>query len=368
MKLLRQFVTATLVALLVFVGDNQITAETVEDILNRADSAYSLGDYRQAILLLKHAERLLGDPSPTSRIQRGQINFRRCQVSDRQGSRQDALKFCKDAAPVYSSQELIATLREEAIALHRIILKYEPNNRDSLTAIATLIGDSPVATQPRSPSPLSPSPSPPSPPPPSPSPEPLVSNPEQQSIVKIEASFPGTVTSGQHGTGWVYRCDGNTAWIVTNRHVIYQKGDNSNNIKVLHSNKRLKAELVHRTAHDAPLDLAVLKVQQLSPCSPLPYTENVQGGQPVRVMGYPNEVWAIRDGKILFVNEDLSGFRLNIPFSKGSSGSPVFDAENRVIGMIAETVISQTIGNKPVEESFAPSIKKIVTEMQSVKF
>jgi V8-like Glu-specific endopeptidase len=148
--------------------------------------------------------------------------------------------------------------------------------------------------------------------------------------------------------------------------VIYEQGDNSNNIEVLHSNKRLKAELVYRTAHDASLDMAVLKVGQVSPCTPLPYAEQIQDNELVRVMGYPNQAWAIREGKVSDVLGDPSGFELKISLSKGSSGSPVLNAKNQVIGMISE-ISAETIGGKPVEKAYAHAIQKILTEIKFAK-
>ena len=83
---------------------------------------------------------------------------------------------------------------------------------------------------------------------------------EQQSSSSLEELFGQSSSSSQsqtatsEGSGVIYKKSGNTAYVVTNNHVI----SGANKVEVLLSNgKKLSATVV---GHDAVTDLAVLKI------------------------------------------------------------------------------------------------------------
>lgn len=90
-------------------------------------------------------------------------------------------------------------------------------------------------------------------------------------------------TSESEGSGVIYKKDGNTAFIVTNNHVI----SGSNKVEVLLSNgKKLPATIV---GHDAISDLAVLKInaQDVTEVASFGNSNDIQVGQTALAIGSP---------------------------------------------------------------------------------
>jgi tetratricopeptide (TPR) repeat protein len=152
-------------------------------------------------------------------------------------------------------------------------------------------------------------------------------------------------------TGWVYRRQGDTAWIVTNRHVITQADEVTPEATLwveLYSEpkpgqyrRRLSAELLNQTAPDA-IDLAVLKVQGLpQDIQPLPFAEaDPQPGDPVLMIGQPftGPGWTVKPGEVLeMLNRETEAEMVAFAavISSGNSGGPILNAQNQVLGIVS---------------------------------
>ena len=204
---------------------------------------------------------------------------------------------------------------------------------------------------------------------------------EDEPLVNILRSTARIVVqeSGErygHGAGWVVKKEGNTVWIVTNRHVI------SNKITKILSKKievdffselpdserpRYPATIINSTERNDSLDLAVLEVtgipddiQSLEMRS-----GRVQRNANVRIIGHPNTIedpWSVSLGAVVNYNSN----RIKIPISglsaQGSSGGPVIDSENKVIAMMVEKAGSLDIPPYNLER---PNVIKYVNEIHT---
>jgi S1-C subfamily serine protease len=152
--------------------------------------------------------------------------------------------------------------------------------------------------------------------------------------------------SGASGTGFVIS---RTGLLATNWHVV----NGAKNISVVFpgSNSGVKAEVVIR---DVVNDLAVLRMTETSKiaaaCPELPFglssAEHVTLGQHVSTIGYPltsllgsnpkfsEGVVASKTG----FQDDPRSFQVSAQVQPGSSGSPLFDGEGNVIGVVVATL------------------------------
>ena len=164
----------------------------------------------------------------------------------------------------------------------------------------------------------------------------------KRSVVKI-ISLGKTVRG--IGTGWVIKKEGSNAWIVTNSHVVSKKGPKKKfrRIEVEYYSqpksgqfrKRSVAKIWRRTKVDESLDLAILQVtdvpddiQPLSLANDSPYLS-----QPVTVIGHPFTLkeWSTLTGQIQGIGKQ--NLKISVPLASGSSGSPVLNDNNEVIGL-----------------------------------
>lgn len=171
-----------------------------------------------------------------------------------------------------------------------------------------------------------------------------------KSIVRIMINdkFPPT----NAGTGWIFKKDGNTALILTNRHIVTQDDEiNAKpNIEVevfsLKGDggfrKRLPARILQKTLPNDPLDLAVLEVENIpSDITPLPFSaKELKNEIPVLMIGHPfnDQPWTIRSGKFNYSeSQNSEGSRLvfDIQTAKGNSGGPILNSDLEVIGIIS---------------------------------
>ncbi len=184
---------------------------------------------------------------------------------------------------------------------------------------------------------------------PSPEVEPLVSL--KRSVVKIIVKgSKGTAV----GTGWLWKREGTTGWIITNRHVVKGKDNPQTPAKIeveFYSQpppglfrQRQSARIVQTTTNSDWLDLALLKVPQLpKDLQPLTISEQpVEPNIPIRVLGHPNdgEDWTVSTGKIGQTTD--RGMQLTANLARGNSGSPVLNEQNQVVGVaVAVTMFCQ---------------------------
>ncbi len=147
------------------------------------------------------------------------------------------------------------------------------------------------------------------------------------------------------GTGWVIKRSENTAWIITNRHVINfgdQPQPKTTYLVELYSQphseqvrSRLPAQLIQATPVGNWLDLAVLEVSNLpADIQPLSLAESDHfANEPIKTIGHPNNEsdWMVSSGEI--IHGDSQVLHLSAVLTPGRSGSPVFNSDNQVIGI-----------------------------------
>src|SRR5919199_1624953 len=177
---------------------------------------------------------------------------------------------------------------------------------------------------------------------PSPKAEPLVSL--KRSIVQIIIKSP---SNWETGTGWVVKREGSKAWIVTNRHVVAD-GNNTppKNQKIevefysepppVQFRKRQSARIAKMTPADSKLDLSLLEVTDIpKDIKPLPISPTaVSLHAPIRTIGHPNTIgdWKVAKGEVS--NKTDQQLQLSTITALGSSGSPVLDSRDRVVGVV----------------------------------
>jgi serine protease Do len=133
------------------------------------------------------------------------------------------------------------------------------------------------------------------------------------------------------GSGFVVSGDG---LIVTNRHVIGE----ARRLKVEGSDGRVH-DVVEVFAHDAKLDLAVLRVatRDLKPLE-LGDSEAAKQGEPIVAMGNPEGLaYSVVEGVISEAQRDVDGqsmIQVAIPIERGNSGGPLLDRQGRVLGVL----------------------------------
>lgn len=174
-----------------------------------------------------------------------------------------------------------------------------------------------------------------------------VANAVLQSTVFIAAdAAEGTST----GSGWVYADDGT---IVTNAHVITEKGELLSDIVVIDSDgKQYDASVVGYTRD---YDLAVLKISGANlPVLPLGEAQNLQVGDQVVAVGAPlglqgtvttgiisalnRPVESGGDGQASFLNAIQTDAAIN----PGNSGGPLVDLAGNVVGV--NSAVAQPVG------------------------
>lgn len=165
--------------------------------------------------------------------------------------------------------------------------------------------------------------------------------PTKRSVVKVVTRF--WVQGVEYGTGWVMRRQGDRAWIMTNRHVVFNGSQDGDEIQIepyygdVPDNlipSRLKARIVNKTLPNESLDLAVLEVEFLDvppDVQSLSTTaENARNNTAISVVGNINFLWYNGVLKEASPGELILEPRLEV----GNSGSPVLNAQNQVVGLI----------------------------------
>ncbi|KRL05827.1 S1C family serine protease [Liquorilactobacillus oeni] len=155
----------------------------------------------------------------------------------------------------------------------------------------------------------------------------------------------GESTSESEGSGVIYKKDGNTAFVVTNNHVI----SGANKVEVLlNSGKKLAAKVV---GHDSVTDLAVLKINaaDVSQVAAFGNSDNIQVGQTALAIGSPlGSTYAtsltqgiISAKKRTIETTDSSGtgtgqttvIQTDAAINPGNSGGPLINLDGQVVGI-----------------------------------
>ncbi|THE10056.1 PDZ domain-containing protein [Enterococcus hirae] len=177
-----------------------------------------------------------------------------------------------------------------------------------------------------------------------------------------ESSEDGDLEAYSEGSGVIYKKDGNTAYIVTNNHVV----DGQQGLEVLlKDGTKVKAELV---GTDAYTDLAVLKISadKVDTVASFGDSNTLKVGEPAIAIGSPlgsQYANSVTSGIISSLNRQVtssneSGETVNInaiqtdaAINPGNSGGPLVNIEGQVIGINSSKIAttSESASNVSVE-------------------
>ena len=181
-----------------------------------------------------------------------------------------------------------------------------------------------------------------------------------RATVIVEASFGATGQDAgglNRGAGWVVKREGNTLWIVTCRHNVIDRLDRLGKkltvefYSQLPPGQRRKTASVEMVRQDATLDLAVLKAS-IVPIDIKPLVmaeeEQIQPTGNVMAIGHPYDrydSWFAPPGNLSEYDRQSTKFSFNAAITIGHSGGPVFDENDRLIGMV--TAVSDEYSTAP---------------------
>lgn len=182
----------------------------------------------------------------------------------------------------------------------------------------------------------------------------ILSTAAYKSTVRIKSRHDETL-----GTGWIVKKEGRTVWIVTNRHVVanerlkqlHQKisveffdplREEQNSQTRFTKTKNYNATVEKHTSFDnSDLDLAVLKVKGVPlGIERLKYSQgNIRRETPVKIIGHSvvsRGHWDFAPGTIANYDPDTRKIYIHASLAEGNSGSPVFNEQEQVIGMVVQ--------------------------------
>ena len=163
------------------------------------------------------------------------------------------------------------------------------------------------------------------------------------------------------GSGWVIKREGDTVWIVTNRHVLADRRSQELGKKIevaffseLPNSQRPRYQATIEQHNEEP-DLAVLKVKGVPPdIQPLKFlTGRVKRSTNVTIIGHPittNNPWNTADGKVMNYSRYESTIPLDANVAEGNSGGPVVDDQGQVIGMMVSIRSQEDVDTNRVED------------------
>jgi len=183
--------------------------------------------------------------------------------------------------------------------------------------------------------------------------EPLVYELRSTVHIIIPESTDPQALGADYGAGWIFKREGDTIWIITNRHVLQPLGANrpSETIEVqffsnLDYSQRpsYSATLEHITDPDDFLDLAVIKVEGIQEdddtIRPLKFHSGyIPRAQQAIIIGHPKQLNIYDDWKVvlgIISSSGTDGLTLDASLNNGNSGGPILHAETKeVIGIVA---------------------------------
>ncbi|MFN9732728.1 MAG: tetratricopeptide repeat protein [Microcystis sp.] len=198
----------------------------------------------------------------------------------------------------------------------------------------------------------------------------------KRSIVKISVVFTGNAKGTAYGTGYVVKRRGTTVWIITNRHVVVdrdteQRGDNNLEVEPYYGENlpnlprdRVVAKISQITQPQENLDLALLEVTGLpDDISPLTFHQGeIAPNTPISIIGHPESKDWSKYEAITIGNDPNSGnLLIAVSLAVGASGSPVFDREMRVIGLMFKTISESQIDSSGI--GFAYPIDRVLQKL-----
>ncbi|WP_085506604.1 S1C family serine protease [Thalassobacillus devorans] len=179
------------------------------------------------------------------------------------------------------------------------------------------------------------------------------------------------------GSGVIYKVDGDTAYVVTNHHVI----QGADKVEVALANEsRITAEIV---GSDLFTDLAVLKMpsEEVEKAIPIGKSENIKVGEPAIAIGSPlglqfsgSVTKGIISGKQRAIPQDFNGdgeadwqadvIQTDAAINPGNSGGALINIEGQLIGInsmkIARSAVEGIGFAIPIDEA-----KPIIDELEN---
>lgn len=183
------------------------------------------------------------------------------------------------------------------------------------------------------------------------------------------SSSSDKLETASEGSGVIYKKSGNTAYIVTNNHVV----SGSNALQVILSNgKKVNADLV---GADAATDLAVLKINSadVKTVASFGNSNSITPGQDVLAIGSPmgsEYANTVTKGIISAKNRTLkagtdgtltSVIQTDAAINSGNSGGPLINMAGQVIGINSMKLASDTQGSSVEGIGFAIPSNEVVT-------
>ncbi len=159
-------------------------------------------------------------------------------------------------------------------------------------------------------------------------------------------------------TGFVIASNG---YLVTNYHVT--KNADSVYIESMTDHKRFKVEVVHS---DQRLDLSILKItdKDFKTFGRLPYNilnKESDLGESVYTLAYPrsNMGMIFGEGSISAKSDwvgDTVKYQVSIPVNPGNSGSPVFDSNGNLVGIVSRKYTDAEVATAAVKSEYLHSV------------
>ncbi len=160
-------------------------------------------------------------------------------------------------------------------------------------------------------------------------------------------------------------------YVLTCWHVV----DGSERISISLNGKDHVAEIVQK---DPALDLAILKVSDVSDGAVLNLSDGVQLGEKIFTLGYPHP--DLQGSAVKFTTGSISGltgvdnspryFQISAPLQSGNSGGPLFDEKGNLVGIVAAKLDSvatyKLTGDLPQNVNYAIKADYLVPMLKTV--
>lgn len=178
----------------------------------------------------------------------------------------------------------------------------------------------------------------------------------------------GKLQTVSEGSGVIYKKSGNTAYIVTNNHVV----SGSNALKVIMSNgKEVQAKIV---GTDSTTDLAVLKISSAHVTSVASFgnSNDIEAGQDVLAIGSPmgsEYANTVTKGIISAKNRTIKAksgaaattvIQTDAAINSGNSGGPLINMAGQVVGINSMKLASDTSGSNVEGMGFSIPSNEVV--------
>ena len=195
------------------------------------------------------------------------------------------------------------------------------------------------------------------------------SNSNSNSNSNSDSSSDNKLETASEGSGVIYKKSGNSAYVVTNNHVV--KGSNALQV-ILSNGKKVNANLV---GADSATDLAVLKInaKNVKTVASFGNSNSIVPGQDVLAIGSPmgsEYANTVTKGIVSAKNRTLkagtdgtltSVIQTDAAINSGNSGGPLINMAGQVIGINSMKLASDTQGSSVEGIGFAIPSNEVVT-------